>query len=107
MSGNLISGEIPETLASSKEIIETTIIPKFEKLLEVHHDPKAFLGWIHLPEDSSAITEINRWLKTVPKSQTVCCVLGIGGSCLGAKAVYDFLQPQKELLFFDNVDGHS
>jgi glucose-6-phosphate isomerase len=83
------------------------ILKSIDKVFKDAETGKPFLGWMRLPHEDLAMKEVSRWLKTVKKNQTTLCVFGIGGSCLGAKAVYDFLQPEKSVLFFDNIDGHS
>lgn len=68
---------------------------------------KPMLGWVDLPWQSDAYKECQKWVKKVKKSQKTLCILGIGGSSLGAKAVYDFLAPKKEIIFLSNVDGYQ
>ena len=88
MTGDLFKVEVPSSLTKSKLIYE-----KMDRLLASPRDPANALGWLHLPEDQATVKEVKAWLKKVKKNQTTCCVLGIGGSCLGAKAVHDFLKP--------------
>jgi glucose-6-phosphate isomerase len=51
-------------------------------------------------------TEIKKYAKSIAKKYII--VLGIGGSSLGARAIYEFLLPSnnydKELLFLDTID---
>ena len=62
------------------------------------------IGYYNLPYQDT--TEIKNYAKTISKKHIV--VLGIGGSSLGARAIYEFLLPsndyQKDLLFLETVD---
>ena len=62
------------------------------------------VGYYNLPYQD--ITEIKDYAVTITKKHIV--VLGIGGSSLGARAIYEFLLPSnnydKELLFLETVD---
>ena len=62
------------------------------------------VGYYNLPYQD--ITEIKDYAVTISKKHIV--VLGIGGSSLGARAIYEFLLPSnnydKELLFLETVD---
>ncbi len=62
------------------------------------------IGYYNLPyEDTS---EIKKYVENITKKHIV--VLGVGGSSLGAQAIYDFLLPSnnydKDLLFLETVD---
>ncbi|MDZ4676964.1 MAG: hypothetical protein SGI74_05580 [Oligoflexia bacterium] len=96
-------------LESSLETPRTTdfLLEKVEQVLKKSDLKETSMGWVRLPEEKKILREVQTWYKKVKKNQTTLCVLGIGGSCLGAKAVYDFLQPKKTVLFFDNIDGYS
>jgi glucose-6-phosphate isomerase len=83
------------------------LIEKVDEVINRAKQNEPFMGWVCLPEDKQTLKDVQGWLKGLKKNQTTLCVLGIGGSCLGAKAVYDFLLPKKNILFFDNIDGHS
>lgn len=87
----------------------TTDLLRFQRCAEqVRQNSQApFMGWFHLPEQSEALKQSAAWLAKIPKSQKNLVVLGIGGSCLGAKCVYDFLKPQHQVVFCDNIDGYS
>lgn len=52
-----------------------------------------FLGWLHLPSDTSAefLSDIENTAKTLRQQCEVVVCIGIGGSYLGAKAVIDAL----------------
>ncbi len=65
------------------------------------------LGWAQLPFENEAIKDSGLWLKKIKKSQTTLAVLGIGGSHLGLEGIYDFLKPEKKIVFFSNVDGYA
>ena len=62
------------------------------------------IGYYNLPYQDT--TEIKNYAKTISKKHIV--VLGIGGSSLGARAIYEFLLPSnnysKDLLFLETVD---
>jgi len=62
------------------------------------------IGYYNLPYQDT--TEINAYAATIDKKHIV--VVGIGGSSLGARAIYEFLLPSnnydKDLLFLETVD---
>jgi glucose-6-phosphate isomerase len=62
------------------------------------------VGYYNLPYQDTA--EIKSYAKTISKKHIV--VLGIGGSSLGARAIYEFLMPansyKKDLLFLETID---
>jgi len=64
------------------------------------------IGYYSLPEQD--VTPILEYCKTIPDHIKSVAVIGIGGSSLGAKAVYEFLKPVKELsrdlYFFESTD---
>ena len=64
------------------------------------------IGYYSLPEQD--ITPILEYVASVPKEITQIVVIGIGGSSLGAKAIYEFIKPTKnlsrELYFFESTD---
>src|SRR6185312_3910834 len=78
-----------------------------EHLFSKAKDDQDFLGWVNLPFQTEAFSQSKKWASKVKKSQTELCVLGMGGSQLGAQAVYDFLQPKKKIHFLNNVDGFT
>ncbi|HQR73287.1 MAG TPA: glucose-6-phosphate isomerase [Sulfurovum sp.] len=64
------------------------------------------VGYYALPnQDVSPILE---YCNTISQDVTTIAVIGIGGSSLGAKAVYEFMKPVKELsrklYFFESTD---
>jgi glucose-6-phosphate isomerase len=64
------------------------------------------IGYYTLPEQD--ITPILDYAKSIPDNITQIAIIGIGGSSLGAKAVYEFIKPtrelQRELYFFESTD---
>ena len=62
------------------------------------------VGYYNLPYQDT--TEIKDYAATIAKKHVV--VVGIGGSSLGARAIYDFLLPSndytKDLLFLETID---
>jgi glucose-6-phosphate isomerase len=62
------------------------------------------IGYYQLPYQDT--TEIKTYVASISKKHVV--VLGIGGSSLGARAIYEFLLPsnnyEKDLLFLETVD---
>ena len=64
------------------------------------------IGYYNLPKQN--IDDLLVFVKGFDKSINTIVVLGIGGSSLGAKAIYEFLkpmnQPQRELIFFESTD---
>jgi len=67
------------------------------------------VGYYGLPEQN--ITPILEYCRSIPDSVESIAVIGIGGSSLGAKAVYEFIKPVKklkrELYFFESTDPIS
>ncbi len=64
------------------------------------------IGYYALPDQD--ISSITAYCKTIPKSVETIAVIGIGGSSLGAKAIYEFMKPVKtltrKLYFFESTD---
>jgi len=64
------------------------------------------VGYYNLPEQD--ITPVLDFAKTIPDDITQVAVIGIGGSSLGAKAIYEFIKPtrtlKRELYFFESTD---
>jgi glucose-6-phosphate isomerase len=52
-----------------------------------------FLGWLHLPEEITGrqLTDMEEAVAGMKKNSEILVVVGIGGSYLGARAVYDAL----------------
>ena len=64
------------------------------------------IGYYHLPDQD--IAPILEYCSTVPDTVETIAVIGIGGSSLGAKAVYEFIKPlhtlKRDLYFFESTD---
>ncbi len=78
------------------------LIKKFNKIL-VNHKP-------HFNESlcsESVLNKISQYGKKLANSCTQLCVVGLGGSSLGARALYEALDADKEIIFFDNIDAYS
>ena len=64
------------------------------------------IGYYGLPEQD--IQPILDYTATIPDSVETIAVIGIGGSSLGAKAVYEFIKPvrslKRKLCFFESTD---
>ncbi|HFQ62046.1 MAG TPA: glucose-6-phosphate isomerase [Epsilonproteobacteria bacterium] len=64
------------------------------------------IGYYALPEQD--ISPILTYAKSIPDDIENVAVIGIGGSSLGAKAVYEFIKPTKKLkrklYFFESTD---
>jgi len=64
------------------------------------------IGYYSLPDQD--ITPILNYCQTVPDEINTIAVIGIGGSSLGAKAVYKFVTPlntpRRKLYFFESTD---
>jgi len=83
-----------------------TLNGKAKEVYEVLKEEEKIIGYYALPEqDISTVTE---YCKTISSEIETIAVIGIGGSSLGAKAVYEFLKPveslSKELYFFESTD---
>jgi len=64
------------------------------------------IGYYSLPDHD--ITSIIEYAKKIPESVKNIAVIGIGGSSLGSKAVYEFMKPlnnlSRDLFFFESTD---
>lgn len=64
------------------------------------------IGYYTLPEQD--ISSVLEYCKKIPSDVKSIAVIGIGGSSLGAKAIYEFLKPvetlSRELYFFESTD---
>lgn len=91
----------------SKLKFEEHLLSKERKsLLERIAKEREEIGYYKLPDqDTSAIVE---YAQSLDESIETVAVIGIGGSSLGAKAVYEFLKPvkklQRRLYFFESTD---
>ncbi|CAC9455768.1 Glucose-6-phosphate isomerase (EC 5.3.1.9) [uncultured Gammaproteobacteria bacterium] len=67
-------------------------------------DERKTIGYYHLPYQDTH--DIKEYASSITKQHIV--VLGIGGSSLGARAIYEFLLPsnhyQKDLVFLETID---
>ena len=67
---------------------------------------QSVIGYYALPDQDIGV--ISSYCGTLSKEITTIAVIGIGGSSLGAKAVYEFMKPVKELsrklYFFESTD---
>lgn len=99
MPGSLLDLKCPVSETEKTQKLVESVLRK-----SAQNEP--FLGWVDLPSQKTSLTQSRRWAKQVKKNQKTLIVLGIGGSCLGAKAVYDFVCPEGNVLFLDNIDGH-
>lgn len=81
-------------------------IDEKKRLLKAIEKERVDIGYYNLPEQN--IDDILDYAKTFDKSIENIVVLGIGGSSLGAKAIYEFLKPVKtpsrKLFFFESTD---
>ena len=81
-------------------------IDEKQKLFREIDKERLSIGYYNLPEQN--IDEILEFVNSFDKSIETIVVLGIGGSSLGAKAVYEFLKPVKKplrkLYFFESTD---
>lgn len=77
-----------------------------KKLFEAIEKERTHIGYYNLPEQN--IDEIMKYVKGFDEKIENIVVLGIGGSSLGARAVYEFLKPvkkpQRKLYFFESTD---
>ena len=83
-----------------------TLNGKAKEVYEALKEEEKIIGYYALPEqDISTVTE---YCKTISSEIETIAVIGIGGSSLGAKAVYEFLKPveslSRELYFFESTD---
>lgn len=69
------------------------------------NDEKELVGYYDLPALSNGIIEqISKLKKSLPNFKNIA-LIGVGGSSLGVKAIYEMLaHGQKNLIFFDNLD---
>lgn len=69
------------------------------------NDEKELVGYYDLPALPNGIIEqISKLKKSLPNFKNIALV-GVGGSSLGVKAIYEMLaKSQKNLIFFDNLD---
>jgi glucose-6-phosphate isomerase len=74
------------------------------KIFDMLRNERKDIGYYNLPYQDT--TEIKTYATTITKKHII--VIGIGGSSLGARAIYEFLLPSnsydKDLLFLETVD---
>ena len=63
------------------------------------------IGYYHLP--SLGVDMVGRINELFRCEFDSVVLVGVGGSSLGVKALYDMLNLQKELIFLDNLDPYS
>jgi len=84
----------------------TTLGEKAKHAFNALQKEKESIGYYALPEQD--ISHITAYCETIPSSIESIAVIGIGGSSLGAKAVYEFLKPvenlRRKLYFFESTD---
>ena len=77
-----------------------------EKAFHAIVEEQKHIGYYALPEQD--ISSILEYTNKIPEHITQIAVIGIGGSSLGTKAVYEFIKPtktlQRELYFFESTD---
>jgi len=66
-----------------------------QRAFEAIEQEQESIGYYALPDQDT--TPIKTYAKTIDASVDTIVVIGIGGSSLGAKAVYNFLKPVKKL----------
>ena len=75
-------------------------------LLSAIEEERKIIGYYNLPEQN--IDEILEYAQAFDENVENIVVLGIGGSSLGSKAIYEFLKPVKipirKLFFFESTD---
>ena len=80
---------------NNKLYFKSTLKEKAAAAFESIREEEKTIGYYRLPEQD--ITPILDYCKTIPSSVKSIAVIGIGGSSLGAKAVYEFLRPKEKL----------
>lgn len=63
------------------------------------------IGYYHLP--SLGMDIVSKIEEIAKRDFDSVVLVGVGGSSLGVKALYDMLNLQKELIFLDNLDPYS
>ena len=75
-----------------------------QALLNRAQDPAAMLGWIRVPDDPKPLEAVLGYVEGAGWAREVA-VLGIGGSALPARGLYEALAPEgKTLHFLDHTD---
>ncbi|HHH20191.1 MAG TPA: glucose-6-phosphate isomerase [Campylobacterales bacterium] len=80
--------------------------PSKERLFDAIQEERSTIGYYKLPDQN--LDEIMAYAQSFDDTIKTIVVIGIGGSSLGAKAVYRFLKPVKaptrKLYFFESTD---
>lgn len=79
---------------------------KAKEVFEALQEEEKTIGYYALPEQD--LSSITAYCQTISEDIETIAVIGIGGSSLGAKAVYEFLKPvetlSRDLYFFESTD---
>jgi len=77
-----------------------------QRVFDALQNEQKEVGYYSLPDQDTI--DIIEYCKVIPKEISYIVVIGIGGSSLGAKAVYEFIKPsrvlERELYFFESTD---
>jgi len=77
-----------------------------ENAFKAIYKEQEYIGYYELPEQD--ITPILDYCNSISKNIETIAVIGIGGSSLGAKAIYEFVKPinnlKRKLYFFESTD---
>ncbi len=77
-----------------------------ENAFKAIYKEQEYIGYYELPEQD--ITPILDYCDSISKNIETIAVIGIGGSSLGAKAIYEFVKPinnlKRKLYFFESTD---
>lgn len=77
-----------------------------QKAFQAILEEQKSIGYYALPDQDT--TPILAYCDTIPDTIETIAVIGIGGSSLGAKAIYEFLKPvnglSRKLYFFESTD---
>jgi len=77
-----------------------------ENAFKAIYKEQEYIGYYELPEQD--ITPILDYCNSISKNIETIAVIGIGGSALGAKAIYEFVKPvnnlKRKLYFFESTD---
>ena len=86
--------------------VRQNLLKKKNELFEAIKEEEKKIGYYHLPFSNTQ--KIKAQLQHLNSEIQDIVVIGIGGSSLGAKAVYNFLKPQKSfakrLFFLESTD---
>jgi len=90
----------------NKLYFDIALKEKAETAFEYTQKEQESIGYYHLPDQD--IRPILEYCDTIAPDIEDIAVIGIGGSSLGAKAIYEFLKPVKKLkrklYFFESTD---